>query len=66
MIETVVMYAQAANHTAQALVKAAMDGLKDRTAGTQQTNGSAGYEFAKGLVEKKELRIPCLDVLIRL
>jgi hypothetical protein len=64
MFETVTVFAEAANHTAQALFKTAVDGLRERT--VPSGNGSAGYEWMKGLVGKKEWRIPCLDVLIRL
>lgn len=66
MMETAAVFVEAANHTAQALVRAAADGLRERTVGGQQSTGSAGYEWVKGLVGKKEWRIPCLDVLIRL
>lgn len=55
----------AANHTAQAVVKGVVDGLRERTMGGEQSGG-AGYEWVKGLLGKKEWRIPCLDVLVRI
>jgi hypothetical protein len=53
---------QAANHTAQAIVKNAVDGVRGRIG---QTNGTKEYEWVKGLLGKREWKIQCLDVLIR-
>jgi hypothetical protein len=57
----------AANNTARAMIKAAVDGVKDRFTGEEQGSGAvgagAGYEWVRGL---KEWRIPCLDVLVRI
>jgi hypothetical protein len=61
MVETAAVFIQAANQTAQALVKAAVNGVREKTEG----NGAAGYEWVKGLMGKKEWRVPCLDVLVR-
>jgi hypothetical protein len=60
--------ASAANQTAQAVVKAAVDGLKEKVTGIQQSNGAkeAGYEWVKGLLGKKEWSIPCINVLVRI
>ncbi|KAJ4289526.1 hypothetical protein N0V90_010855 [Kalmusia sp. IMI 367209] len=66
IFETVGVLAQAANNTAQALVESAVEGLRGKTADVAGTNGSANYEWVKGLVGKKEWRVPCLDVLIRI
>jgi hypothetical protein len=61
------MLAQAANATAQAVVKTAVEGVKGRV-GLGGNGGSEGqsYEWVKGLLGKKEWRIQCLDVLIRI
>jgi hypothetical protein len=66
MGETAAVFVQAANQTAQALVKAAVQGVKEKAAGAGGQAGAAGYEWAKGLVGKKEWRIPCMNVLVRL
>ncbi|KAF2640962.1 hypothetical protein P280DRAFT_399511 [Massarina eburnea CBS 473.64] len=66
IFETAGVFAQAANHTAQALVKSAAEGLRERVAGVTEQNSEAGYEWVKGLVGKKEWRVPCVDVLIRI
>ena len=58
--------AQAANNTAQALVKGALDTVRNKTADTVGAAGSGNYEWVKGLVGKKEWKIQCLDVLIRI
>lgn len=58
------MLAQAANHTAQAVVKNAFEGVRGKMGMGQASEGQS-YEFVKGLLGKKEWRIQCLDVLIR-
>ena len=63
MVETAGVLAQAANHTAQALVKNAFDGVKSKMG---QGNGGKEYEWVKGLLGKKEFKMQCLDVLIRI
>jgi hypothetical protein len=62
------MFARAAGQTAQAVLKATVDGVRDRTSiGSGQGSGTgAGYEWVRGLLGKKEWRIPCLDVLVRI
>ncbi|RMZ67057.1 bladder cancer-related bc10 [Pyrenophora seminiperda CCB06] len=62
--ETVSVLAQAANHTAQAVVNNAFEHLKGKMGSGQASEGQS-YEFVKGLLGKKEWRIQCLDVLIR-
>jgi len=62
--ETAGVLAQAANHTAQAVVKNAFEGLRGKM-GMEQASEGQSYEFVKGLLGKKEWRIQCLDVLIR-
>jgi hypothetical protein len=69
LIETAAVFAQAANQTAQALIKTAVDAVRERASGSTVDalygNGTAGYEWVKGLMGKKEWRIQCLDVLVR-
>ena len=62
------MFADAASQTGKALVKGAVDGLKERTVGAQQgsTGAAGGFDWVKGLLGKKEWRIQCLDVLVRI
>jgi hypothetical protein len=62
IVETAGVLVQAANHTAQAIVKNAVDGVRGRIG---QTNGTKEYEWVKGLLGKREWKIQCLDVLIR-
>ncbi|KAF2464666.1 uncharacterized protein BDR25DRAFT_307167 [Lindgomyces ingoldianus] len=70
--ETASLVVSAANSTAQAAVKAAINGLKDKmSVGSQISGGMAeaggqSYEWVKGLLGKKEWRISCLDVLFRI
>jgi hypothetical protein len=59
MLETAGVFAQAANRTAQALVTGAVEGVRGKA------SGAAMNEWVKGLLGKKEWRIQCLDVLIR-
>jgi hypothetical protein len=63
LVETAGALAQAANHTAQALVKSAVDGVRGRMG---QVDNGKEYEWVKGLLGKKEWRIQCLDVLVRI
>ena len=63
LVETAGVLAQAANTTAQALVKSAVEGVRSKVG--QGTSGKE-YEWVKGLLGKKEWKIQCLDVLIRI
>lgn len=54
------MFAQAAANTAQEVVKGAVDGVRGKA------STGAMNEWVKGLLGKKEWRIQCLDVLIRI
>ncbi|KAF2688695.1 hypothetical protein K458DRAFT_359575 [Lentithecium fluviatile CBS 122367] len=65
IFETAGVFVQAANNTAQALIKSAVDGTREKGAASEVSNGQ-NYEWMKGLVGKKEWRIPCLDVLVRI
>lgn len=63
------MLVSAANQTAQAVAKAAAASLKEKFVGDSQAGASVdsvGSEWVKGLLGKKEWRVPCLDVLIRM
>jgi hypothetical protein len=66
MFETAGVFIQAANNTAQSLVKSAVDGIREKGVGAPEVSNAANYEWMKGLVGKKEWRIPCLDVLVRI
>lgn len=66
IFETAGVIAQAANTTAQALLQGAMDSIRNKTAEAVAAGGSGNYEWVKGLVGKKEWKIQCLDVLIRI
>ena len=57
---------ETANSTAQALLQVAIDGMRNKTAEAVAAAGSGNYEWVKGLVGKKEWKIQCLDVLIRI
>lgn len=59
-METAGVFAQAATSTAQELVKGAVDGVRGKA------NTGAMSEWVKGMLGKKEWRIHCLDVLIRI
>lgn len=65
LLESVGVLAQAANHTMRALAKSAVDGMREKAAAAGQASGGQNYEWVKGLLGKKEWRIQCLDVLIR-
>jgi hypothetical protein len=65
VLESAGILVSAANNTARAMIKAAVDGVKDKFMGEEHGSGAAGasYEWVRGL---KEWRIPCLDVLVRI
>jgi len=64
--ETASIIASAVNSTAEIMIKTAVDTIRRKTPPVPQVSGGAGFEWAKGLVGKKEWRIPCLDVLVRI
>ncbi|KAG9195775.1 hypothetical protein G6011_00896 [Alternaria panax] len=72
--ESASVLAQAVNETVKAGVAAAVEGVKGRLGGGVVAIGGGsgnggegqGYEWAKGLLGKKEWRVQCLDVLIRI
>ncbi|KAF2129155.1 hypothetical protein P153DRAFT_367420 [Dothidotthia symphoricarpi CBS 119687] len=61
LLDTMGELVQVANHTAQALAKGAVDGIRAKVQGS----GGPSYEWVRGLLGKKEWRVQCLDVLIR-
>ncbi|KAH7117765.1 hypothetical protein B0J11DRAFT_91057 [Dendryphion nanum] len=69
ILETAGVFVSAANQTAQAVVKAAAASLKEKLVGESHASASGETvesEWVKGLLGKKEWRVPCLDVLIRM
>lgn len=66
LVETASIVASAVNSTAETVIKAAVESIRRKTPPVPHVNGGAGFEWAKGLVGKKEWRIPCLDVLVRI
>jgi hypothetical protein len=46
-----------------------MDGVKRRITGSGSAgtgSGMGGFEALRSMLEKKQFRIPCVDVLVRL
>lgn len=69
ILETAGVLVSAANQTAQAVARAAAASLKEKLVGGSQAGASVetvGSEWVKGLLGKKEWRVSCLDVLIRM
>jgi hypothetical protein len=62
VVETAGLWAQAANLTAKSVMRGAVE--KGRM-GEGQASGGQSYEWVKGLLGKKEWRVQCLDVLVR-
>ena len=62
------MVASAVVDTASSLAAAAADNVKRRAVGSGAVAGAAGAgaEGLKTLFGKREWRVPCLDILIRL
>jgi hypothetical protein len=66
-METASMAIAAINGTGGALASVAMDGVKRRMGdGGNVTVSGSGFELVRGLLEKKQIRIPCVDVVVRL
>jgi hypothetical protein len=67
LMETASMAITAINGTGGALASVAMDGVKRRVGdGGNATVSGSGFELVRGLLEKKQIRIPCVDVVVRL
>lgn len=60
LLENAGLAAQAVNLTTKAIVKSAVEGVRERVGQGKE------YEWVKGLLGKKEWKIQCLDVLIRI
>jgi len=66
LVESAGVLAQAVNHTAKAMAKGAVEALREKTdMGAVGSSGQQGYDWVRGLLGKKEWRVQCLDVLIR-
>jgi len=67
-METAGMAVTAINGTGGSLASTAMEGVKKRVedGGLGATAGGSGFELARGFLEKKQFRIPCVDVVVRL
>jgi hypothetical protein len=55
--------AQAVNESAKAVGRSVVEGVKGKLGG--EGSGAQSQEWVKGLLGRKEWRIQCLDVLIR-
>jgi hypothetical protein len=68
LMETASMAITAINGTGGALASVAMEGVKRRMGdgGVNATVSGSGFELVRGLLEKKQIRIPCVDVVVRL
>lgn len=67
-METAGMAITAINGTGGSLASAAMGGVKTRlgNGGVNATASGSGFELVRGLLEKRQIRIPCVDVVVRL
>ncbi|EKG21043.1 Bladder cancer-related BC10-like protein [Macrophomina phaseolina MS6] len=66
-METMSLLASTVNNTAGALVSAAMEGIK-RKRGAPEAAASinTSADWGKGLFTRKEWKVPCMDVIVRL
>lgn len=67
-METAGMAVTAINGTGGSVASAAMDGVKRRMGdgGVSAAASGSGFELVRGILEKKQIRIPCVDVVVRL
>lgn len=67
-METAGMAATAINGTGGSLGSTAMEGVKRRMGegATNATVSGSGFELVRGILDKKQFRIPCVDVVVRL
>ncbi|KAK3709591.1 hypothetical protein LTR37_010812 [Vermiconidia calcicola] len=66
--ETAGFAISALNGTGGSLTSAALEGVKRRAVGESPgvaANGN-GFEWLRSLLEKRQFRIPCVDVIVRL
>ena len=68
VLETASLAVSAINGTSGSLASAAMDGVKRRIGGeTVSVNASkSGLAWVKGILETRQIRLPCVDVIVRL
>ncbi|KAK5133364.1 hypothetical protein LTR08_007798 [Meristemomyces frigidus] len=68
VLETASLAFSTINGTTGTLASAAVDGVRRRAGGGGSSVGTtgSGFEWLRGVLEKKQLRIPCLDVSISL
>lgn len=69
LMETASMAMTAINGTGGSLASKAMEGVRRKVAGEAHGTGSGGavgMEWVRGFLEKRQFRIPCVDVLVRL
>ena len=68
VLETASFAASTINGTSGALASAAIEGLRRRAGGGIVNMGASGggFEWLRSMLEKMQLRIPCLDVSISL
>ena len=63
--ETASIAISAINGTGGSLASAASEAVKRRAVEGTEISGS-GFEWLRSLLEKRQMRIPCVDVLVRL
>lgn len=68
--ETASIAVSALNGTGGSMVSAAMNGIKRRAmVDSQEVHNSAagsGLEWLRNFLERRQFRIPCVDVIVRL
>lgn len=73
LLETAGLAISAVNGTGGSLASAALDSVKRRMVNGADTpfaasasNGSIGFEWLRASLERRQFRIPCVDVIVRL
>ncbi|EMC96717.1 hypothetical protein BAUCODRAFT_148281 [Baudoinia panamericana UAMH 10762] len=66
IVETASLAVSAINGTGGSIASAAMEGVKRRLSGGHTSPATTGFEWLRGILEKKQFRIPCVDVVVRL
>ncbi|KAH9845226.1 hypothetical protein Tdes44962_MAKER01236 [Teratosphaeria destructans] len=73
VLESASLAISAVNGTRGSLASAAMEAVRRRGGGSGTVVGgegnnttASGFEALRGLLEKKQVRIPCVDVIVRL
>lgn len=54
------------NVTRGAVANATVDGAKRRLGAGGISNSTGGFDGIRGILERRQLRIPCVDVIVRL